>query len=628
MSGDHADPGRAHPPAVTLAQARAAARAVRAAEHGRQVLRTARPRGLFGAIRSRAPLSLQLYGAALERRLVWYGEGEFAVLEPPFGRRPAPGTPGAWLRGADRRWDMLVAFAPPALLLLLSLALVPLAQGEWGLVVIALPVLASSYVAVVMLLMMVNLLWQAVRPVVERGREHRVTTEELRAEHWSVALCHQTRPDHAESLIRQIEHRLKALPGGWGDDRGVLVCVLGGVTTEAMRATFRARARHARLDDQGDGLAFLISLPKPRPWEPTERQAISGLLLYVFAGAAVVFGEALLVAGYEADACGNACAGRPATYWTAVRWLSQRLLLTDPPHLSPATPQAVVVGWLTSIMALTGVAVAVTAFRWYLAAHRRRRARVAMELEEMDTTTKVLLLVATAVEHEQVKAVLRAHTEKASEVEFHRRHAVFNLGRVSRATVLLARSEAGTTPTAGSMLTAQTLIEYLRPDYVILTGICYGLRRGTQRIGDVLVANQLRVLDLRKLVDGESGPVEIPRGARAEPSVALLNACYAVDTVRPHIGVMLSGNTLVDSEAERDRLIAAHPDALGGEMEGAGVYAAAAKHGTDWIVIKAISDWGVAKTKRHQAGAARNAAEFVLRMLDLGALDTPPNPPT
>ncbi|MFD9946798.1 hypothetical protein ACFWYW_17545 [Nonomuraea sp. NPDC059023] len=628
MSADHADPGRAYTPAVTFAQARAAARAARTAEHGRQVRRTARPRGVFGAIRSRAPLSLQLYGAALEGRLVWRGENEFAMLEPPLRRRPPRGTRGAGLRLADRFWDVFVAFTPPALLLLLSLALIPLAlvRQEWLVVVLTLPVLGVFHVAGVLVAMALNLVWQVLRPVVERGRDHRVTTEELRGEHWSVAVCHQARFERAEPLIKAIVDRLAALPGGWGEDRGSLVCVLNGVTTEAMRTAFLARARHARLDDQGDGLAFLVSLPRAHPREPSEREAVSGLLLYLFAGATLVFVEAALVADSEAEACGNDCAGRPATYWTALRWLSQRLLLTDPPHLSPATPEVVVTGWFTSIVALTGVLVVLTAGRWYLAARRRRRANLDKELTAMDATTKVLLLVATSVEYEQVKAVVRAHTEHAPEVDFRGPHVVFNLGVVSKATILLARSEPGTTATAGAMLTAQTLIEDLRPDYVILTGICYGLRKGPQRIGDVLVAGQLRVLDLKKIVDGESGPVEIPRGARAEPSVKLLNACYAVDAMKPHIGVMLSGNTLLNSEEERNRLIAAHPDALGGEMEGAGVYAAAAKHRADWIVIKAISDWGVGKTKRHQARAARNAAEFVLHLITLGALDTPPTP--
>lgn len=185
MSADSADPGRAYAPAVTFAQARAAARAARTAEHGRQVRRTARPRGVYGAIRSRAPLSLQLYGAALEGRLVWRGENEFAMLEPPLRRRPPRGTRGAWLRLTDRFWDLFVAFAPPALMLMLSLALIPLAlaRQEWLVVVLTLPVLGVFHVTGILVAMAINLVWQALRPVVERGRDHRVTTEELRGEH-------------------------------------------------------------------------------------------------------------------------------------------------------------------------------------------------------------------------------------------------------------------------------------------------------------------------------------------------------------------------------------------------------------------------------------------------------------
>ncbi len=37
--------------------------------------------------------------------------------------------------------------------------------------------------------------------------------------------------------------------------------------------------------------------------------------------------------------------------------------------------------------------------------------------------------------------------------------------------------------------------------------------------------------------------------------------------------------------------------------------------------VKAVSDWGVGKTDAVQAAAARNAADFVVRMVSEGALD-------
>ena len=87
-----------------------------------------------------------------------------------------------------------------------------------------------------------------------------------------------------------------------------------------------------------------------------------------------------------------------------------------------------------------------------------------------------------------------------------------------------------------------------------------------------------------------------------------------------HFGIMLTCNTLLDSATERARIVAENPDALGGEMEGTGFYAAASKAGADWIVIKSICDWAADKTKEHQQQAARNAADFVIRMIGMSGL--------
>lgn len=57
-------------------------------------------------------------------------------------------------------------------------------------------------------------------------------------------------------------------------------------------------------------------------------------------------------------------------------------------------------------------------------------------------------------------------------------------------------------------------------------------------------------------------------------------------------------------------------------MEGAGLYAAAQRHKTDWILIKAITDWADGKKSAgepgHQQMAARNAAAFALHVIEQG----------
>ena len=62
----------------------------------------------------------------------------------------------------------------------------------------------------------------------------------------------------------------------------------------------------------------------------------------------------------------------------------------------------------------------------------------------------------------------------------------------------------------------------------------------------------------------------------------------------------------------RDQLKAAHPDAIGGEMEGSGIYAAAMRGKIDWALVKGICDWGHGKSDEYQHVAAQNAASFVL----------------
>jgi hypothetical protein len=54
---------------------------------------------------------------------------------------------------------------------------------------------------------------------------------------------------------------------------------------------------------------------------------------------------------------------------------------------------------------------------------------------------------------------------------------------------------------------------------------------------------------------------------------------------------MLSGEQLIDNKERRDALLAQFPDAKGGEMEGAGVYAACYRRGVHWILVKSICDF-------------------------------------
>lgn len=71
----------------------------------------------------------------------------------------------------------------------------------------------------------------------------------------------------------------------------------------------------------------------------------------------------------------------------------------------------------------------------------------------------------------------------------------------------------------------------------------------------------------------------------------------------------------------REQLRELEPETIGGEMEGAGLYAACQDNHVDWILVKAICDWAggnKAQNKdEYQRLAADNAARFVLYALNL-----------
>jgi len=139
------------------------------------------------------------------------------------------------------------------------------------------------------------------------------------------------------------------------------------------------------------------------------------------------------------------------------------------------------------------------------------------------------------------------------------------------------------------------------------------------RIGDILVSTHLIPYEPSRKQPGG----DVHRGGEHDAGAVLLNrfleargwtfsrgdgyACQVRD------GRLLSGEKLIDSLEFKTELFTAHPEAIGGEMEGSGVYAAAERYGiTEWIVVKAVCDWADGtKHKEHQPLAATAAVALV-----------------
>ncbi len=241
----------------------------------------------------------------------------------------------------------------------------------------------------------------------------------------------------------------------------------------------------------------------------------------------------------------------------------------------------------------------------------------------------LLLVTATKVETEAVLA----HAAQKSRVTL-RNRAYHNLGVIGGARSFLVQLPAmGYSGTGGSLKTIEEALQALSPWAVIMVGIAFGFDPQNQQIGDILISQQLQDYDSER-VGSDSG--NQLRGVRVNASASLLsnfltNQYYVFedwpDPPAVYPGLILSGSKLVDNEQFRDQLRKAAPNAVGGEMEGMGLYEAASNKHVEWLLVKAISDWGDGKKhvnkKEYQHLATKNVARFTIKVIELGDFTRP-----
>ena len=208
-----------------------------------------------------------------------------------------------------------------------------------------------------------------------------------------------------------------------------------------------------------------------------------------------------------------------------------------------------------------------------------------------------------------------------------------DLGLHGGLRVIHSLCEMGAGGIGAAQQRTQDAIDHWRPRAVIAVGIAFGIDETKQQIGDVLVSIQLQDYELARLnADGTL----TPRGDKAHAADTLVNRfrqtdvrCRraAADWPKVRFGLVLSGQKLVDNLDYRESLKRLWSEAIGGEMEGTGLYASAQRASTDWLVVKAICDWGHNKNQADkdawQKTAAANAARVVKAALDAGALYAP-----
>lgn len=241
----------------------------------------------------------------------------------------------------------------------------------------------------------------------------------------------------------------------------------------------------------------------------------------------------------------------------------------------------------------------------------------------------VLLITATKTESTAVFAAFSPVTGRKAKAESVDDRVYFDLGVVEGARVFLVQCEMGTGGLGASLQTVQKGLEALSPAAAIMVGIAFGVDDVKQTIGDVLVTEALRLYELQRVGTKDGQPHLVARGDRPHASPWLVNRFRSADLqwegAPVRFGLLLSGEKLVDNVDFREQLRAVEPEAIGGDMEGAGVYTACQDKKVDWILVKAICDWGDGNKAKDKAArqktAAANAAAFVLHALQFAPVD-------
>ena len=245
--------------------------------------------------------------------------------------------------------------------------------------------------------------------------------------------------------------------------------------------------------------------------------------------------------------------------------------------------------------------------------------------DESDASSrpKVGIVVATEVERQAVLKKLRPPRNKRAVLQVYSGKNTCFVGRLGVTDIVLFMTAMGSVGRDSSAIVTAEIIESWKLSAVIMAGIAFGMDATRQEIGSVLVSERIISYEPERL--GLAANQD--RGSEHMAGAVLLNRFRNVvrwDFSGPsdrqcghQAGPILSGEKLVDDPEFKQELFERFPTAIGGEMEGAGVAAAAERKRCEWIVVKAICDWGDGnKTKLHQEFAAAASVDLVEHVLN------------
>ncbi|GEM_PF-6577293 len=233
----------------------------------------------------------------------------------------------------------------------------------------------------------------------------------------------------------------------------------------------------------------------------------------------------------------------------------------------------------------------------------------------------IVLMTANEIERDAALKFLTPLPGQTTVLRVHHRGETYFVGQFGAHTTALTMCAMGAVGRDAAILASATAIAAWLPRALIMVGLALGKDDKKQQIADVLVADRIVPYEPQRVGETSVNRAPIPPVGRV-----LLNRFRNVQGwqfVRPDgrpvtlkIGALLSGEKLIDDKEFKDQLFGRFPEGIGGEMEGAGVFAAAAREGVEWILVKAICDWADGhKDDRYQPLAAAAAVSLVHHVL-------------
>jgi len=243
--------------------------------------------------------------------------------------------------------------------------------------------------------------------------------------------------------------------------------------------------------------------------------------------------------------------------------------------------------------------------------------------EFFDTNIKhfeLLIITATSIEKDVLHRILKPYDYRGQLIKVFKNNQTYFLGVFGNSNAIhVACGELGSLGREASIITTMDAISDCKPKIVLMLGIAFGINIKKQKIGDVLISERIIPYEPQRIGLNDI----VNRGKEGAASRFLLNRFRNADDWEYLIkgrraarifGQILSGEKLIDNPSYKKRLLEDYKEAIGGEMEGAGVYSACDGKVEHWILVKGICDFADGKKRKNKGTNQRIAAESAINL--------------